>query len=109
MTTPSEVRCVTPQCVEVIAKYGEHYHRVYDRDNRGKDATQTCEGCGARRIGGAWQSTCKKCGKAVDAGALTGLFVPHLCAECLNQARENDRRRGAICRMCGSAYVDCCC
>jgi hypothetical protein len=108
MTEKSTVRCVTPRCVATIAKYGENYHMVYDRD--GTDGVaHSCEFCGAESVNGAWVSRCKHCGKSVDPGTLVGLFVPHSCPDCQEALRQKQIAEGSVCRRCKSAYLDCCC
>jgi hypothetical protein len=108
MSEKSSVLCVTPRCVEVIAKYGAHYHSVYDRD--GTDGvTHQCEHCGAKSINGAWESRCTHCGKLVEPSKLVGLFVPHSCPECQEKRRQQEIAAGRICRRCQQPYLDCCC
>lgn len=106
----STVRCETPRCVATIAKYGELYHRVHDRADGDRAVDAQCEGCGGKHlVAGGWRHACKTCKTDVQPGQLVGLFVPHSCAACLDVARKAEVARGAVCRRCHKAYVDCCC
>ena len=115
MSEKSEIKCTTQRCRDSIAKYGERYHRVYDRgDDRGKpsfmpDAIAQCEGCGGYTNGTTWKHTCQKCGKDVDPGQLTGLFVPHLCHDCERTIAEKEKTSGNVCLMCRQPRSRCCC
>jgi hypothetical protein len=113
MTINKNIRCETEKCINAIVKYGEQYHRVHDAYEYPPlfmpDAIAVCEQCGGHTNGKEWSHVCKGCGKTVNPGELVGLFVPHLCKECLNKAIENDKRAGRICRMCHEPYCLCCC
>ena len=115
MTINKNIRCETSSCADAITKYGEQYHRVYDLSGYRNpplfmpDAIAMCEQCGGFTNGKEWKHVCNKCGKEVESGKLVGLFVPHLCQECLDTIVENDRRNGNICRMCHQPYTLCCC
>ena len=71
------------------------------------DSQNRCEWCGKQLVDGKWISRCSICGKDVEK--LVGLFVPHLCEGCLNNAMEADRKAGRVCGMCRRPYSDCCC
>jgi hypothetical protein len=108
MTEYSKTRCATQRCIDDIKKYGEHYHGVYD----GKETDSyeaICERCGGKLIDGEWVHKCKACGKTVQPGELTGLFVPHKCSECEEKVAKADISRGAVCSMCRKPYSRCCC
>jgi hypothetical protein len=94
----SEIRCVEPECVSAIEKYGEIYHSVHDGP---KGAL--CERCGSIYKDGVWSKTCKTCG--CHPTSLHGLFVPHLCPDCYAKRQKNDRK----CGMCRQPIIDCCC
>lgn len=118
MRTPkSSIRCVTEECAASLAKYGEHYHAVYDLDPTDENgrypntgAIAFCERCGGYTVDGkAWIHRCKKCGVDVAPRALTGLFVPHLCSACEQAAANAEIARGAVCRRCHQPNNRCCC
>jgi hypothetical protein len=91
--------CPTPSCVEMAEKYGG---RVTDTQYH---KNPTCECCGGQRVDSQWKHTCKKCGKNVEPGQLGGLFVPHLCPDCLAHRRATDVK----CSRCRQPDIDCCC
>jgi len=109
MAEKSDILCQTPECIKAIEEYGEHYHGVHD--GRTSEYRARCERCGAKYYGATdvWVSRCSKCQKIVKAGELVGLFVPHLCTECLDETRKEQRKKGEICKLCKSVYADCCC
>jgi len=80
-----------------------HDNKYYPNENW----ALRCDGCGAELINGTWTKQCKKCHKNVDE--LYGMFVPHLCKECMDKALENDRKTGNICSMCRLPRSACCC
>lgn len=107
MSNKSETRCPTEKCVKAIEEYGEHYHGVYD--SKWHDSV-ICERCGGKlNDKGEWYHQCSMCKKMLEPGQLVGLFVPHLCKECLESVRESQRQSGSVCRMCRKVYADCCC
>lgn len=107
--TKSTVRCETPRCIDTIAQYGEIYHGVYEREE-GEQTIHLCERCGGKRQpDGSWRHRCKTCSVDVAPGLLTGLFVPHLCAGCLETARAQQRAHGDICLGCKKPSCDCYC
>jgi len=69
--------------------------------------TWRCESCGAIKFFDKWTRKCQKCHKEVDH--LVGLFVPHLCQNCLDEIVEIDRKSGNICGMCRQPRSLCCC
>ena len=102
----SEVRCETPRCVKEIEDHGERYHGVHE-DVCGEIK---CERCGGKQQpDGSWKHECAKCQKEVAPGKLVGLFVPHLCIECLDALRQDQIKKGHVCIMCRKPYADCCC
>ncbi len=108
MSEKSKVRCATPRCIELIANYGESYHRVYDEQNA-STVIAKCEGCGGKFNGDIWLHVCQKCKVDVNPGELTGLFVPHLCRLCEQKVANNEIACGSVCRMCHKPYSRCCC
>lgn len=106
-------RCETPRCVENVEKYGDRYHRVFERATSNwvpEGCIAKCERCGGvMREEGVWEHKCGSCGIDVEPGALVGLFVPHTCKECHDKHVDQDRKSGRICRMCGKPYSLCCC
>jgi len=109
MSELSSVRCITPRCIETIAKYGERYHLVYVREGAPDGATHQCTHCGAKSIAGVWESRCKHCKALVPAGELVGLFVPHACRTCQDQIRAEQRATGNVCGRCKKPSCDCYC
>lgn len=109
MTAKSEIRCETPRCIGDIAKHGERYHDVFPETGiAGVDAY--CQRCGGKHLAaGGWHHACRQCQAVVQPGALTGLFVPHSCAPCVEKNRQADRARGAMCGRCQNTFTDCCC
>lgn len=112
-TNKSNIRCETPKCINTIKKHGEQYHRVYDTyvhtPDFMPDAIARCENCGGYTNGIIWKHVCNTCGKEVEPGKLVGLFVPHLCQECLNEAIERDMQSGNVCTVCHQPRSLCCC
>lgn len=104
----SEVRCETPRCVADIAKWGEHYHSVHDKEQDGI-SYQRCERCGGARHDGKWQHKCKSCGVDVAPGELRGFFVPHRCQACDDKVVAQQKAAGDICRRCHTVTAYCCC
>lgn len=113
MTINKDIRCENPTCIASIEKYGEQYHSVYDLYSTPPpfmpEAIAICEHCGGYTDGKKWVYICKKCGKSVNPGELVGLFVPHLCQECLDDIVESDRKNGNICTLCHKPRSLCCC
>jgi hypothetical protein len=116
MSQKSEIKCITPACMDAIAKYGERYHGVYLRDASHyvqygwmPDALAQCDRCGGHTNGTVWKHVCKNCKKEVELGQLTGLFVPHSCPECHKRLEDEQRARGAICSGCKKPMCWCCC
>lgn len=104
MAEKSSVRCATQRCINDIAKWGAHYHAVYDR----KDGA-CCERCGGKFNGTLWTHQCKHCKSEVTPGELVGLFVPHACKACQDKIIEGQRKAGKVCGQCKSTYAECCC
>ena len=50
---------------------------------------------------------CRNCSKMTDK--LVGLFVPHLCQDCLDATRKEEIAKGHVCLLCHKAYCDCYC
>lgn len=92
---------------------GRSVYRIEESDERPvhmMDATLMCEHCGSfGNDAGRWISECKKCGKEVENGSLVGLFVPHLCRDCLKAIVEDQERRGHVCTRCRTVYACCTC
>lgn len=112
MVQTSNIRCPTARCVKNIETYGERYHWVYDQTSPPPHlsvAIARCEGCGGYWDGDKWIHKCTTCGADVEPGKLTGLFVPHVCADCNKKAVDAQRARGAICRRCNQVMSWCCC
>jgi DNA-directed RNA polymerase subunit RPC12/RpoP len=107
-----DLRCATPECIDAIAKYGEHYHSVHSKDSAPQhvpDATAVCERCGGYHNGTEWKHVCKVCNKEVEPGQLRGLFVPHRCAECDAKVVAQQQTSGNVCRSCNTVRSYCCC
>ena len=107
-----EIRCATTRCVNDVAQHGEHYHDVHSVRTPPVfmvDATAMCERCGGHTNGTDWKHVCKSCGKEVQPGELTGLFVPHLCVTCEKRKADEQIARGAVCRGCSKPFARCCC
>ncbi|GEM_PF-2022017 len=113
MAINKNIRCETPSCIKSITNYGEQYHGVYDiyasPPKFMPDAIAICENCGGYTNGKEWAHYCGHCGKIVEPGKLVGLFVPHLCQECLDAYVAEDKRTGNICTMCHQPRTLCCC
>lgn len=107
-----EMRCETAGCVTAIAKYGEHYHGVHSVEQapaHQPSATAMCERCGGYHDGIKWSHVCKLCLVTVNAGELTGFFVPHRCAACDVKLVAAEKAAGRVCRRCNSVLSYCCC
>lgn len=107
-----DLPCATERCMNDIAKYGAHYHRVHSANpapSHVPDATALCERCGGYHNGTEWKHVCKECGKAVEPGALRGFFVPHRCAECDAKVVAQQKAAGNICGRCNTVTAYCCC
>lgn len=114
-----KIHCTTPSCVKAIEISGDRYHNVYDLEQPYTstrapvfmpDAVARCESCGGYTDGkGNWKHVCVACGTEVKPGELTGLFVPHLCKDCMRATVEADKKAGRVCSLCRRPYSLCCC
>ena len=103
MSEKINIRCTNQKCIELIEKHGEQYHRVYDVDGKIR-----CIYCGGvMNIKGEFIYICVECKKKTDK--LYGLFVPHLCKECIDKKREIAIEKNDRCLMCCQLRMDCCC
>lgn len=105
-------RCETPECKSSIEKYGAHYRSVHSVDKvpaHMPDATAKCERCGGYSNGAEWKHACVKCGAAVAAGGLVGLFVPSRCKACDDVIVAQERASGRVCGRCRDVMSRCCC
>lgn len=114
----SPFRCITPECVDSISKYGENYHGVCPLAAFGEvlppaffpEAVAKCQRCGGYTDGkGNWKHVCAKCGKEVAPGELRGFFVPHRCTECDAKVVAADKAAGRVCSRCRQVLSYCCC
>ncbi len=86
------------------------YCKTNKRVVKEDDAIYVCEACGAScqacgKDEQHWHWTCQQCGCSVEAGQLKGMFVPHLCSECLKKETE----KAGTCSLCGQPRNLCCC
>ena len=95
----SEIKCTNKDCIKHAEKYGS---RVYEHNG-----VVRCERCGGVYNGEQFILKCKKCGKETDK--LYGLFVPHNCRECQDEARKIAEESNDRCFVCGALRMDCCC
>lgn len=110
----SEIRCATERCKNEVAQYGEHYHSVYllfieSPPSFMPDAIASCQRCGGYTNGTDWKHVCKRCGKGVEQGTLTGLFVPHRCKECQKAVVAEQTASNQRCLRCGKVVANCYC
>ena len=97
------LQCNTPECSSRIFPWGREPHNYI------KHARHVCESCGGVYDGETWQHVCAHCGRNVQPGELTGLFVPHNCVECERKITEQNIRNGNICGLCRQPRNKCCC
>lgn len=105
-------RCPTPRCIEIVEKHGPAYIRTeapYLPSHEEHGADLVCTNCGGVRINGVWVHVCTGCGETVEAGGLSGQFVPNQCATCRTAKLEADRASGSICPGCHQPFSNCHC
>ena len=102
-----DIRCISYSCAKRTTK---RVHSLWlPAPKFMPDAIACCEFCGGYTNGKIWKYVCNKCGSDVASGELVGLFVPHLCRDCLKKIVEEQSRVGDVCGMCRQVRVNCCC
>lgn len=114
MSKPLDIRCPTPFCQKRVEELGDSGNRVYSytwdyRVPVDIKICARCDSCGGLTDGASWYHVCSVCGKRVDPGELRGLFVPHMCSDCVKKKAEEEIKKGHVCGFCRNPFSQCCC
>lgn len=104
---PTDLSCEACGEVERVSR-DRWYIDVTVQKMDPKDVIAICQACGSYQVqNGEWGTICSRCGR--QKVKLHGLFVPHLCEDCLQKVVDGDIAKGNVCLLCGQPHSLCCC